>query len=285
MTHNRDSNSPAGTNFNKVEDNSSLDESSVIIEKLEEENRKLHKELEKRSNELLKKARQVKDINRELDSMVYTISHDLRSPISNIEGLLEALYLEIDNEPDETQFIKNLLKLSIDNLQTILANLSEIAHIQKNDDVNLLDLKEVFEDVKFNMYDEVLKVNAQIEIDFTLVPSIYFSRQNLKNIFFHLLSNALKFSSPERIPLIRVSSTQKDGAIVLSFEDNGLGVREKDAAKIFSLFKRSYTHVSGSGIGLFIVKRILDHNSGKIELESKLNEGATFRVFLPIEKE
>jgi signal transduction histidine kinase len=120
--------------------------------------------------------------------------------------------------------------------------------------------------------------NAHIQTDFQ-VPYIRFARKNIRSIFYNLLTNALKYRSPDRRAEIFVQSQQQNSYIVLSFTDNGLGIPADQLGKIFLMFKRVHTHVEGSGIGLYIVKRIIESSGGTIEVTSQPGAGTTFTLF------
>src|SRR5690606_20645069 len=131
-------------------------------------------------------------------------------------------------------------------------------------------------DFHYQMEEDDVQLIVDIDENFS---TIMFSRKKLKSIVYNLLSNAIKYRAPKRRPLIRISSEKIPGYTLLSVRDNGLGFGEKAGANIFSMFKRLHTHVEGSGIGLYIVKKIIDDAGGKIEVESKVDEGTTFKVF------
>jgi signal transduction histidine kinase len=120
--------------------------------------------------------------------------------------------------------------------------------------------------------------NTTIITDFK-VDHLYFARINLRSILYNLLSNAIKYRSPERNPEIKISTSQKDRYIVLTIQDNGLGLNENQQKRLFTMFKRFHTHVDGTGIGLYIVKRIVENKEGKIEVGSKKGEGTTFKIY------
>ncbi|MFD3003322.1 ATP-binding protein [Pontibacter toksunensis] len=100
----------------------------------------------------------------------------------------------------------------------------------------------------------------------------------MRSIVYNLLSNALKYKSPERKPHIKVTARTAPGYVLLSVEDNGLGMNMADEGKIFSMFKRLHDQVEGSGIGLYIVRRIVENAGGFIEVESEVGIGSTFSV-------
>lgn len=125
----------------------------------------------------------------------------------------------------------------------------------------------------------LVEANATLVEDYSKAQEVTFSRKNLRSVLYNLLSNAVKYRAPERRALIRVETYQEEDYIVLSIKDNGLGIKQDDKAKVFIIFKRLHTHVEGTGIGMSIVKRIMDSAGGKIEIESKLNEGTTFKIY------
>jgi signal transduction histidine kinase len=109
---------------------------------------------------------------------------------------------------------------------------------------------------------------------------VVFSRKNLKSLLYNLLSNAVKYRSPDRTPLVRITCSTEQDYLVLTVEDNGLGFDMRQQDKLFALFKRLHNHVEGTGIGLYIVKKMLDNAGGRIEVESREGVGSTFRVYL-----
>ncbi len=120
---------------------------------------------------------------------------------------------------------------------------------------------------------------AEIHVETDSHPVIKFSKKNLKSVIYNLLSNAIKYRSAERKPEIFISTEQQDGYLTLKIKDNGLGVEKDKQSKMFSMFKRFHDHVEGTGVGLYIVKKIVENAGGKIEVESEVNKGTTFTIF------
>jgi signal transduction histidine kinase len=137
---------------------------------------------------------------------------------------------------------------------------------------------DVFEEVRQDLTPQILETGAQIEINLDC-PQVNFSRKNLKSILYNLLSNALKYRSASRQPLVRISFDTEENYHLLTVEDNGLGMDMRQEDKIFALFKRLHTHVEGTGIGLYIVKKMLENSGGKIEVDSQVGIGSTFKVY------
>ncbi|MGV3504068.1 MAG: chemotaxis protein CheB [Adhaeribacter sp.] len=223
----------------------------------------------------------------DLDTFVYTASHDLKSPVANVEGLILLLEQEV-NEAAElarlttepTQPIFDMIKDSINGFKTVIEDLTDVARIQKDfeGEPELVGLAEVFEQVKTNIPDLLAEVEVDFETDFQ-VPAINFSRKNLYSILYNLVSNAVKYRVPGRRPRVVICSRREDGHPVLSVSDNGLGMSADNLGKLFTLFKRFHSHVPGTGMGLYIVKRMMDNSGGRIEVSSREQEGTTFKLY------
>lgn len=223
-------------------------------------------------------------INNDLDNFIYTASHDLKAPISNIEGLTTALNKKIigNNGADVDEILK-MIGVSISRFKSTIQDLTDISKIQKNvvEDVGELDIEEIIEEVKNYLKLMIDESNANVRVNLGHKSSINFSRSYLKSIIYNLLSNAIKYRSPERTPDILISTEEQGQFIVLKVKDNGLGLTEYQQEKVFAMFKRLHTHVEGTGIGLYIIKRMIENYGGKIYLEGKENEGSVFSVYFP----
>ena len=232
--------------------------------------------LESKNIELIK-------INNDLDNFIYTASHDLRAPVANIEGLVTSLKSNLPSEiiDEETEMILELIDKSIIRFKNTILDLTEITKIQKglDEDTDELNIEQIIEDVKLSIYDSIAKSDAKIQTDFIEVPTLKFSRKNLNSIIYNLLSNGIKYRDPKRRPEINISTHRIEGFVILTVQDNGLGISKENKSKMFSMFKRFHDHVEGTGIGLYIVKRIIDNAGGIIEVESEEGKGSTFKVF------
>jgi signal transduction histidine kinase len=118
-----------------------------------------------------------------------------------------------------------------------------------------------------------------IKTDFQ-VYQLLFSKKNFRSILFNLISNALKFRSPERDCIIDIWTRLEEPYVKLTVKDNGVGIHERHHEQLFSMFKRFHDHVDGTGIGLYMVKRMVENAGGKIEVESKEGVGTEFDLFL-----
>ncbi|MDQ3534775.1 MAG: PAS domain-containing sensor histidine kinase, partial [Bacteroidota bacterium] len=234
-------------------------------------------------DELNNKNKELSKINADLDNFIYSVSHDLRVPISNLEGLIDAISITLPESCKEhvsEMFLYT--KKSINNLKEVIKDLSEIGRIQKEENIEVVKIifSELVEEFKFFHKNQIEEANAIIKCDFK-IEEIYFSKKNLRSILQNLLINAINYRSPNIQAEIWIKTFREKNYICLSVSDNGMGIKQEYLSRIFEMFKRIYTHVEGTGIGLYIVKRIMDNVEGKIEVTSKVREGTTFKLYFP----
>ena len=234
--------------------------------------------LEKKNKELAK-------TNADLDNFIYISSHDLKAPVANIEGLINTIaqiLAEKNKKDDEIDTLIAMIKTSVERFQVTIKDLTEISKVQKNvqndfEDINTAD---AIKQVELDIADVINKNEATITINTESCPSVYFSKTNFRSILYNLLSNAVKYRSPERLPQVAVTCYANNNFYVLEVKDNGIGLKEEQKDKIFGMFKRFNVDVEGTGVGLYIVKRIVENAEGKIEVESEAGKGSTFRIYL-----
>ncbi|MFN3402790.1 MAG: PAS domain S-box protein [Cytophagaceae bacterium] len=237
-----------------------------------------NKELEYKNEELTK-------INNDLDNFIYTASHDLKAPVSNIEGLMYTLLETVNTDvavSEEFNLVTNMMFQSVQRFKDTIQDLTDISKAQKsgNDECEKLEVNTIITDVQESIQKEIKESCAEIIINTNTCRYIYFSRKNFRSVVYNLLNNAIKYRSPERTLVINIKTYIVDDYSVFEISDNGLGINQEYQTRIFEMFKRLHDHVDGSGIGLYIVKRIIDNAGGKIEVESAEGLGTTFRVFL-----
>lgn len=252
------------------------------LERVNNATLKLNQELEERVKE---RTKELVKVNKDLDNFVYTASHDLKAPINNIEGLVKVLYETLqENGADLTNIdpLMGMINGAIDRFKSTLLDLTEIAKINYDDASahERVHFKDILEDVTLHIKDLIRKYDAEITDDFSAAPDILCSRKNLRSIIYNLVSNSLKYSSPERRAKINIRTEREGEFTILTVQDNGLGMRQEDQGKVFEMFRRMHGHVEGTGVGLAIVKRIVENTDGHIELESELDKGTTFKVYL-----
>ncbi len=244
-----------------------------------------NEEIQSSLEELSQTNNHLKLINSDLDNFIYTASHDLKAPISNIEGLMTMLQSQLRHEPIENSKIDKtvtLINSSVERFKNTIGELTDIAKLQKEvEEYSNIDFQEIINDAQLDLQNLIEQENATIIVDIEDCLEIQFSYKNLKSIIYNLLSNAIKYRSPDRDPEISIRCSQEDQYKVITMQDNGLGIEKNDLDKIFYMFKRLHTHVDGTGVGLYLVKRIMDNIEGKVEVHSELNKGTTFKLYFP----
>ncbi|MBF9221957.1 PAS domain-containing sensor histidine kinase [Hymenobacter ruricola] len=224
--------------------------------------------------------------NEDLDNFVYTASHDLKQPINNMAGIFEELTrTAYFRDPDAikliTYFERALAQIfgTIDDLSAIVRGQRQ----QQEVPAEPVSLAPLVAEIINSLQDQVKQAGARFELDFDTCPTVQFVRPNLQSLLFNLLSNSLKYAAPGRVPLIRLSCTPDavSGRPILTVQDNGLGIdMERYGTQLFQLFRRFHTHVEGTGMGLYLVNRIVQIHGGRLEVSSAVDEGTTFHMYL-----
>jgi signal transduction histidine kinase len=225
-------------------------------------------------------------VNKELDSFVYTVSHDLRAPLRGVSSF--ASFLEEDYKEklgDEGKDYVEEIRKGIHRLDLLISDLLKLSRISriKNpyEDVNINELiKSIVERIKVDIQE--YKVGLKIQ---DTMPKVYCDRIKIGEVFLNLINNAIKYSSKNKKenPKVEVSYTDANEFHTFSVKDNGIGIDPQYHDQIFGIFKRLHTaeQYEGTGAGLSIVKRIIDDHGGTIWVESAVGKGATFYFTIP----
>jgi signal transduction histidine kinase len=238
--------------------------------------------------------------NKEMEQIIYVTSHDLRSPLLNIQGFSRELVKDIEqvrqklNENTTSSAVKEKLAETLeedipDALKFILASsskmdtlLSGLLRISRMGRVGLtikrLDMNKLMANVVGAFEYKIEETGITLHVD--ELPSCSGDEVQIGQVFSNLLDNALKYLDPNRKGVIRISGTRQ---LVYCVEDNGIGVKRSHQNKIFEIFHRLNPgdSVAGEGLGLTIIRRILDRHGGRIWVESKPGKGSKFFVSLP----
>ncbi|GAA4367240.1 hypothetical protein GCM10023185_38950 [Hymenobacter saemangeumensis] len=224
--------------------------------------------------------------NQDLDNFVYTASHDLKQPINNMAGIFEELTrTAYFRDPDAIKLI-TYFERALKQIYGTIADLSAIVQAQRQQgEVEAVEvpLAALTAEVINSVHDQVKQLGATFELDFDTFPNLRMVRPNLQSLLYNLISNSLKYAVPGRPPHIQIACRPDaaTGRPVLTVTDNGLGIdMERFGPQLFQLFRRFHTHVEGSGMGLYLVNRMVQNHGGRLEVESTVGEGSTFRLFL-----
>ncbi|WP_143436578.1 ATP-binding response regulator [Hymenobacter crusticola] len=223
--------------------------------------------------------------NADLDNFVYAASHDLRQPVHNLRGLFEELHRTATvNDPDAAQ-IWQLLDDSLRALTTTITDLSDVVQVARQSGTLIAEpvrVAELANQVLQTLRPQLQAAQADVQTDFSALPELTYVRSNLRTILLNLLANSLKYRHPERPARVQVCTYLAAGQPVLEVSDNGLGMNMQVHGKeLFQLFRRFHPQASsGTGVGLFLVNRLVQSQNGHIEVDSRVGEGTTFRVYL-----
>ena len=258
------------------------------------ERKRVEKERERLNEELMKK-------NRELEQILYVTSHDLRSPLVNIQGFGRELADSVDtvssiisNEalpsqtkdklisilgqeiPESLQFISR----GTAKMDSLLSGLLRVSRLDRSAlTIKQLDMNSIMSDIA-NTFEFQLK-NADIELQIERLPSCRGDDFQINQMFTNLMDNAVKYLDPGRHGIIRVSGERTNGMVVYCVEDNGIGIARSHHDRIFEIFHRlDPKRGEGEGLGLNIVRKIAERHNGTIWVESEPGKGSRFYVSL-----
>lgn len=265
-----------------------------------QEHKMAHQELEShvaaRTRELLDANTHLLYLNAELEQFAYVSHHDLREPIRKI--LIFAQMIKSDGAYSLTSTNQDWLDKVIATAQRMNVALSDILNyvtLDRRDEFTVVNLNEVLLDIRQELELPLLEKQGRIEAE--TLPTLRAIPHLMHQMFYNLISNALKFSKPDCPPLIRITSRPLAPQEVASNEqlipertyyeikvqDNGIGIEEAYTDRIFRLFQRLHTRESyeGTGIGLALVKKVVSTHEGVISVQSRIQEGSSFVVILP----
>lgn len=217
--------------------------------------------------------------NIQLIDFCNVVSHNLRGPLINMAMLAE--FIQEAEDMEEQKLLVSKLEPVIDNLKNTFNELVESIQIRQDKNIksDKLDFNACLQEALDGLYHEIKKAKAKIVVDFDDAPAVIYPHKYLASIFYNLISNAIKYQSPERELSVNLASKMKEGNIVLTVKDNGLGidlVKHKD--NIFKIGKVFHRHPDAKGLGLFMTKTQVEAMGGKIWVESLPNKGSTFSV-------
>jgi PAS domain S-box-containing protein len=267
----------------------------IVVARDITERKQIEKEKERLLAELAEKTR-------ELEQIVYVTSHDLRSPLVNIQGFtreLDQAFKEVNeilnSEGISPQLRKKLTPIinediplafqyiltssaKMDSLLSGLLRLSRLGRAALN--IKHLDMNKLVAEVVASVEFQIKESGTTVEI--SDLPPCYGDETQINQVFSNLLDNALKFLNPKRKGKIKIRGKTEKEQVVYCVEDNGIGIDEKDKQVIFEIFRRLDPEArSGEGLGLTIVRKILDRHSGRVWVESEPGKGSKFFVSLP----
>jgi PAS domain S-box-containing protein len=244
---------------------------------------KIAEDQQRALNQQLELANQrLRRVNQDLDNFVYTASHDLRSPVNNLDGLVKLMSSRMDTENTAKQHeILEFMRSAVGRLGKTIQELTNVAKVQKENSSppELVDLRAMLQEVLPDIEQLITSSEGTLQTDFQ-VQDVEFPPQHLRSILYNLLSNGFKYHRPGVPAQVKVSTRATPQGVELRVDDNGLGLSRAEQAKLFQMFKRLHNHVEGTGVGLYTVKRTVENYGGSISVSSETGRGSTFTVHL-----
>lgn len=249
---------------------------STIIRDITEK-KKIESEQKALSEELLKN-------NQDLQQFSFITSHNLRAPVANLLSLL-SLYNNENPADDFNQILVEKFKDATMQLNATLNDLVNVLVIKSNNNIEkeVISFTDIYLVVRKNIDNLLKQQNGEIFANFSEVDEIQYNRIHIESIFLNMISNAIRYSSPNRKPVINIKSYKQNNWVVVDFADNGLGMDLKRYGdRLFGLYQRFHGHKEGKGLGLYMTRSQVITMGGKIEVESEPGVGTTFKIFFKI---
>lgn len=229
--------------------------------------------------ELNKSLHLVTEQNKRLLNFSYIVSHNLRSHTSNITSIIDLI--ETSNSKEEIDHMIQLLKTVSTSLNETMLNLNEVVNIQTN--IGLvtenLNLNEYVTNTLKVLSEQITAKDAIVETAIAEDAFIEYNPAYLESVLYNLISNAIRYSHPDKKPIVTISLIEEDGNKTLRVADNGIGIDlERNGNKIFGMYKTFTNNKDSKGIGLFITKNQIEAMGGSITIESEINKGTTFKI-------
>lgn len=247
---------------------------------LEVLNNQLEIKVKERTNQLEERNNDLKKMNEVLDNFLHVAAHDFRGPLSNISLLADLLMR--DDYQNQKDILLNNLSLSVNLLDKTVRGIVEMIEVQEKKNLPpqkiCLDhlLAKILEDVDPEMKD----LDIEITNDFSKAETIYYIPVYAESIFKNLIKNSITYRSPEKKLEINISSKVENGFTVIEIKDNGIGIDlNKYGKNLFKPFNRIEKKHEGNGIGLHLVKNMIEMNKGKVNVISKPGSGTSFNIY------
>jgi len=241
------------------------------------------KELQLQKKKLAKTAKELSEKNEEIQRFTYAVSHDLKSPLHSIEVLTSLIPNDIDitKYPDTAEYL-DFIEQSCTIMKNLIEDITEIAKLGKIENKNeLLDTKEIIKVASNMAFGRFSENKGELIISHEL-PPIYGDRNRLIQVFENLIDNAIKYMGDQKSPIVRVTSKTNKDHLQFFVIDNGSGMDTNAQQKLFTPFQRFDSNTEGTGLGLYMIKKIIESHEGTISARSEgKGKGTTFVITLP----
>ncbi|RZL61645.1 MAG: GAF domain-containing protein [Pedobacter sp.] len=234
--------------------------------------------INKKANEIRLLNEKLQSAYEELDTFSYTISHDLRTPLTSIKTYAE-LMLKNKTLDDNGKKMLDRIVSGANKMNFLIKEILNLARVGRSEIVyETVNMQSLIKEISTEVWAAFKADNAELILGQSI--DLKGDKTMIAQVFTNLISNAVKYSSMVEKPKISVSANMDGGETIYSVKDNGMGIDNRYYDRVFELFKRmdNVKEIEGTGVGLAIVKRIVERHNGRVWFESKLNSGSTFYV-------
>jgi two-component system, OmpR family, phosphate regulon sensor histidine kinase PhoR len=237
--------------------------------------------------EITSRIRDLKELEKlvaDHEILLDTISHDIKNPLANLEIAIELFKNVSPNDEREFSSLLEIVDRALKKMHKLIKELTEVRkgdHKYKTEE-ELLHFEDIFEEVRLTLSDNIMAAKAVLTHKIN-ISEITFSKRKLRTILYNLVNNAIKYRDPKRPSKIMVTTKKQKEFMIISVKDNGIGIKKKNIESIFSKYFKLESAVGGSGIGLYLVKQIVNRSGGKILVNSQAGKGTEFQVYLKIQ--
>jgi signal transduction histidine kinase/tetratricopeptide (TPR) repeat protein len=245
----------------------------------------LEQQVYDRTRQLTDTNHELVNYNQQLEQFAYIVAHNLRGPVARLLGLTQIIGMPESSLEEKMMMMRKLHQETLA-LDGIIADLNIILQVKRGmeNEFERIKLDDKLEKIISILNEEITESNVNILTDFSEANEVDFVQPYLHSILYNLVSNAIKYRSPDRQSVINIKTSKVDeNTICLMVKDNGLGM---DLAKygnmVFGLYKRFHFHKEGKGLGLYLVKTQIEALGGRIELDSEPGEGSAFYLYFNV---
>jgi PAS domain S-box-containing protein len=242
--------------------------------------KKVHLDLIESNCNLMNKNEQLEKINQLHENLLYIIAHDLRNPIGNMYLIINLL--KEGHKDEEKNSLLGLLNDLVRRQENIVLGLVELLQVQWAEKIKADQI--ILEKCVRNIIKEnevvLSDCGAEVKLDFTNAPILSYIPGFVESILRNLINNSIKYRKLDRKLHLKITSRKESDFVVMAIEDNGIGIDlEQYKNHLFEPFKRFTKQSEGTGMGLYLIRSLIEKNGGRIEVESSLNEGTTIKCF------
>jgi PAS domain S-box-containing protein len=233
---------------------------------------------------IIERTSQLEAANKELEAFAYSVSHDLRAPLRAVDGFSKFILEDYKDKLDsEGKRFLNLIRSNIQKMDQLITDLLALSRVARNDmNFSGIDMTQM----AISMLHETAQpdVSDKISLKVDPLPEAYADPTYIRQVWANLIANAIKFSSKEKKPTIKICGHAENGFNIYYVKDNGVGFNPEYAHKLFGVFQRLHKSddFEGTGVGLAIVQRIIRRHGGEVWAEGEEGKGATFWFSLPV---